>query len=270
MLAQYDITDFQSEVLEESNHIPVLVDFWASWCQPCRILGPILEKLTEENIGKFKLAKVDTEKFPNIATQYGIQGIPAVKLFVRGKVVGEFTGALSKTAIEKFLDQYLPDKYKEELEKLKGLINYGINDELLNKLDKLINNAPYLTEAKILLARLIVLKDSEKAQRLIKNIQADSPYYLASEFIRIFSEFMHLKETDFEEKPVKNKLIDAQQYILAKNYDQAFENLIYAIIHQKEYMNELPRKVCISLFTILGNEHPSTKKYRRRFDMSLY
>jgi len=270
MSAKYDVSDFQKEVVEESFNVPVLIDFWAAWCQPCRLLGPVLEKVAEENTSKFKLAKVDTEKMQDIAVQYSIRGIPAVKLMVKGKVTAEFTGALPKTAVEKFLEQHLPDKNKEELEKIKGLITYGINEEIIKKLDKLISMAPKLVEAKVLLARLIVLQDSQKANNLIKDIQADSPFFLISESIRDFSNFILTDSDDFPDSTVKENLLSAKEFIKNADYENAFELLISSIINNKEYMDQQARKVSIALFSILGNEHPAVKKYRKRFDMSLY
>ena len=89
----YDIQDFQKEVIEKSFDKPVLVDFWAEWCGPCKVLGPVLERLAEKYRDQWVLAKVNTEHFPQLAMQYNIRGIPNVKLFINGKVVDEFTGA---------------------------------------------------------------------------------------------------------------------------------------------------------------------------------
>ncbi|HPD64825.1 MAG TPA: thioredoxin [Bacteroidia bacterium] len=270
MSGKYDVIDFQKDVIEESYHKPVLVDFWAAWCQPCRMLGPVLEKLAEENKDRFKLAKLDTESFPEIARQFNIRSIPAVKLFVKGKVTAEFAGALPKQAIEKFLKQHLPDKNRDELEAIKSRIPYGVNGEIIKRLENLIETSPELTEAKFLLARLIVLQNPEKARQLISDIHADSPFYLQSEYLRNFCHFMTLKDEDFEEGKVRENLIEARKLIQQSQFDKALENIIQSLMVQKEYMDGLARKTGVAIFTILGNEHAATKSYRRRFDMSLY
>ena len=104
----YDITDFKKEVIEASFETPVLVDFWAAWCFPCRMLGPTLEKLAAENEGRWKLAKVNTDENQGISMQYGIRGIPAVKLIIDGEVADEFVGALPEHAVNQFLDAAIP------------------------------------------------------------------------------------------------------------------------------------------------------------------
>ncbi len=106
----YDVSraDFEQKVLAASHQAPVLVDFWAPWCQPCRILKPILEKLAAELGGKFILAKVNSDENQELAVQYGVRSIPAVKAFVGGKLVDEFTGALPEGQIRQFLERLLP------------------------------------------------------------------------------------------------------------------------------------------------------------------
>src|SRR5690242_6440277 len=110
-----DVTerDFEARVIERSREVPVVVDFWAEWCGPCRTLGPALEAAVEKRAGKVELAKLDVDSNQGLASAFGIRGIPAVKAFRDGKMVAEFTGAIPPPAVEQFLDQLVPSEADE-------------------------------------------------------------------------------------------------------------------------------------------------------------
>ncbi len=99
--------NFESEVIEKSKTVPVMVDFWAVWCMPCRMLGPTLERLADANEGRVILAKLNVDANPMVSSKYGIRSIPSVKLFKNGEVVDEFVGALPEMAVKEWLDKNL-------------------------------------------------------------------------------------------------------------------------------------------------------------------
>jgi putative thioredoxin len=120
-----DVTDetFEADVLERSHQLPIVVDFWAEWCGPCRVLGPTLEKLADEGKGKFLLAKVDTDRAQRVSQILGIKSIPTVIAFRGGKPVAQFSGALPEEAVREFLERLMPspsDEIVEEADKLRA------------------------------------------------------------------------------------------------------------------------------------------------------
>src|SRR5436190_229581 len=123
-----EVSDFQADVLEASRDKPVVVDFWAPWCGPCRMLGPVLEKLAATNDGSWTLAKVNTDENQEVARQYGIMSIPAVKLFIDGEVVDEFIGALPEPSVKEWLERAVPSESKARLSEAKAAIEAGESD----------------------------------------------------------------------------------------------------------------------------------------------
>lgn len=269
---EVEIKDFQKEVLETSFQIPVLVDFWAEWCGPCRILRPVLEKLAQKYDGKWKLIKINTEEYPEIAAKYGIRSIPNVKLFYKGKVINEFTGALPEKVIEDWLKKYIPSKYSEMIENAKALLEQGKIEDAKAILEEVHKGDITNSDVKVLLAKILVFKNPKEAKRLVESANVSDEYVELANSISTFVELFDKYENQylFQEESTKTLYLKAIKNLLDKNFTQALEDFIEVIRENKVYDDEGARKACIAIFKYLGEENEITLKYRRDFGRALY
>jgi thioredoxin len=151
---------FEHEVIERSRELPVVVDFWAAWCGPCRTLGPVLEREAEERTGELALAKIDVDANQELAARYGVQGIPAVKAFRNGEVVAEFVGAQPPARVAAFLDELTGPTAAERL--VAELTATGELPEVVDALERLDHE-----QAFELLLDAILASDGEQRERLV-------------------------------------------------------------------------------------------------------
>ncbi len=260
--------DFQKQVIERSNTIPVLVDFWAPWCGPCRMLGPTLEQLAGEQKDKWELVKVNTEEQQELSIEYGIRSIPNCKLFHNGEVIGEFSGALPKFQLEQWLKANLPNPSQGALNEILQAANSIPPEVLAARLSEFVAAHPDSKEARLVLARLFVFVQPEKVEGLVKDIYpGDAEFDLAYD-IKVLSRLMLFHNENGS--PAASHLADAKRSLALGDEDEAIQEIIAATMADKSFLNDLPRKAAIALFHIWGNNHELTKKYRRRFDMALY
>ncbi|MEY3368349.1 MAG: hypothetical protein RI973_1504 [Bacteroidota bacterium] len=260
------MVQFENEVIEKSFEIPVLVDFWAPWCGPCRVLGPVLEQLASEQEGRWELVKVNTEEQPDLAQQFQVMSIPAVKLFHEGKVIQEFTGALPRIQLENWLRQHLPDPSSRVLRQiLSGSDAAAVEAELR----QFISEHPEHNEARLALARKLVFLAPEEVNTLTAGIHASDPLHSEAGELRALAQLMTLEAAD-ETEAAGLRLLQAKSSLLQDDFDSALQLLIEATVLNKSFRGDLPRKASVAMFHFLGDEHELTRKYRRRFDMALY
>ena len=248
-----DVTgeQFHTEVLERSREVPVVVDFWAPWCAPCRQLTPALEKAAEARDGKVVLAKIDTDDNPGIAAQFGVQGIPAVKAFVDGEIASEFVGALPPDQIEAFFDGLVPSETQK-------LLDAG--DE--QSLQKLVDEEPTHVDANFALAQINYRRgEPGKALEYLGN--AGGSFRGDGLAARI-----ELEGDD----DLHDAIADGFSALDNGEIEEGLDALVAAIASGDLSTDnrELVRKVIVGVLDELGVEHPLARESRRKLAAALY
>ena len=247
-----DVTDstFQSAVIERSHAVPVVVDFWAEWCGPCRQLGPVIERAVAERAGKIELAKVDVDANPVIARTFRIQGIPAVKAFRDGDLVAEFVGAQPPAAVDQFLDSLLPSEAD-------ALVADGDEQSLRSALEL----EPRRPDAAVALARMLYARgEADEALELLERI----PGSFAADGLaaRISLE----RAVSGNGTP---DLSDAFAALDAGDQERALDLLLTAL-PSADGANDDIRRVVVGILDELGVDHPLARESRRRLASALY
>ncbi len=261
----YQLKNFQEDVLDKSQKIPVLVDYWASWCGPCKFLAPIIEKLASEAKGKWELVKVNTEKHSDLATEWGIRRIPNLNLFYKGKVIADLAGAMEEPDMRTWLEEKLPSEAKISAIEASELIAKGEIEKGIQLLEKAIDLDNNLNEARLLLAKLLVWSNPSRISSLVHDIK----HVEEAEELILLAEFMN-NYSLLEEGKSKNVYLKVKSLLLNKHIEPAIMLLIDDVRLNKNYHKELGRRLGIAIFHVLGESNELTKKYRRQFDMALY
>lgn len=268
----YGTEDFETDVIKKSYSIPVLVDFWANWCGPCKTLGPILEKLADKHKGEWALSKVDTEKFPKIAARYQITSIPNVKLFVDGEITDEFAGALPEPAISKWLIQAIPSKYRMQLDGAKELLLENRIPEAREILNSVTAAEPDNDHALVLLAQSFLSEDAERAVSTVQPVDLGSNHLEAAEAVRTLGGLYSYLDDNHSllDEPVKEDYLDAILKSKTNDLQGALDGFLEVIHKNRYYDQDGARKACVAIFSLLGDQHDLTKRYRRTLSYALY
>ncbi len=278
----YDVdeSNFQQRVMEKSMDTLVLVDFWAEWCNPCRILKPMLEKLAEEYAGRFILAKVNTEQNQSLAGEFGVRGIPNVKAVYNGVLVDEFSGALPEAQVRGFIERNLPSPADALLIQAGAQRDAGDLAGALNSLAEASRLDPKNETIRVEAADILLDQgETEEAKRLLDSLSPLARMDERATQLLARINFAQGSDTENDEAALRaalttdpadlaSRLKLANLLVAAGRHAEGMDELIDLVQRDRAWNEEAARKTLLSVFSLLG-AHPLVAQYRRKLASAL-
>jgi putative thioredoxin len=265
--------DFAREVLDHSARVPVIVDFWAPWCGPCRQLGPALERAVAEQGGAVRLAKVNVDQSPGVARQFGVQSIPLVLAFKDRAPVAEFVGAQPEPVVRRFVASLLPSEADRLVREAGELFAAGQANAAEERLRAALEQDPRHPRALLGLARALgAAGRSDEALALLERISA-APAAIEQEAARLAAELRTASAPSADLAAQRARVAAAPDDLAARlelgralaaarQYEEALRELLAVVERDKSFADEAARRAMVDIFGLLGGEHPLVAEYR--------
>jgi putative thioredoxin len=273
-----DVSDaeFDAAVIARSREVPVLVDFWAAWCGPCRVLGPVLEKLAAQRGGEFELVKVDTDKNPAAARRYQVRGIPHVVLFKDGEPADQFTGALPETAVRAFLSKHIPSAVDRRV--TAGLARLAAGDAAGAQaaLTQVVAANPGHAGARLGLARVALSqRDAAAVHAHVESIPATAPEREIGAHLEAAAALVDAVAGAGDEDAVSARVADQPDdlearfalgvhHLAAGRHREALDAFLAVVERDRKWRDQAGRKAMLTVFGVLGVRDPLANEYRRQ------
>ena len=270
-----DQQDFAREVIQRSEEVPVVVDFWAEWCGPCKTLGPALEKVAEDYGGAFELVKMDVDANQQLASQFGIKSIPTVIAFKGGKPAAQFMGAVPEPQIRQFVDGLLPTEEDRMVDRARDLLLDGDDYEAEAILREVLGRVADHHDGATALASILISRgDTEEALIILGRLPRTSEVERLEAAARVTAA-QEIDVSDIERRLAENPDDDAARLELGQalaargEYEPALDRLL-DVVKAGGGLRDDARQAMIDVFDVIGSDHPLTVTYRRALANALF
>lgn len=278
-----DVTeaDFEQKVIGASMNVPVVVDLWAEWCGPCRMLKPVLEKLADEYQGRFLLAKVDSDQNQDIARQFAVRGIPTVIGIVNGREVARFTGAQPESSVREFLDKLMPSPAEDMVREAAAALSAGDVTTALQHLQQALVVDPSHLEARLATSEILLGSDRwQEARDILSALPAEKQLdgRVAALLARIdlALKTIGLPDISVLEQRVQTTPDDlearlqlAHMLTAREAYEEALDQLLAIVRQDRKFREDIGRKTMLEVFQLLGGQGELVARYRRLLAQAL-
>jgi len=272
-IVDIDEATFESEVILRSHEVPVVVDFWAPWCGPCRMLSPILERQAIEAGGTFVLAKVNVDDNPALSIRFGVQGIPAVKAFRYGEIAAEFVGAQPESMVQRFIEQLVPSETQQAIEEALSMLGTRHYQEAEDAFREVLDKDEANADAALgLVESLLMSGKGREALEILEHFPAGTAWANAERYKPLAELLVEAgqQEAGSDQDPMEASLHQSARLIERGNLEAAMDGLLGILREDKNYRGGWVKRIMLALFELLGDQDPSTRKYREEMASVLF
>ena len=263
--------NFEYEVINYSHNIPVVVDFWAEWCIPCKMLDPMLRKLALQKRGEFRLAKVNVDENQNLTMRFNIRSIPSIKAFRDGSIVGEFSGIQQESKVRKFLEEIIPTSLNLNFDKANSLLEVGKWADSQIVFQEVLADSPGNSGALLGLTKALLIQgQGPEARDILNSFPVSKEFQSAEKLMPLAKALSDYVLLDESENPIEITYNHALRLIKMGNLPAAMDGILDVLRVDKDFRNGQSKQILVAIFEILGPQNQMTRKYQAELATVLF